>query len=192
MKVSQEFIQMAKASVEIQSKRTELQPGDFYSPDGKTIKLFKGRKVKRFIWIPRIDQLFEIVPDLLDQQEGSRRLFEAMSQSYYIPNPRHTYNTIEEHIFSYIMYRCYGKIWLPKLDKKGRHTGYYHWYSERQAKVDKLETLIGKLEDQEVEYRTVPVYKNGTIVAMKTERYTFDFDSGKVVVLPEEVKEVKK
>src|SRR5690606_33714474 len=123
------------------------------------------------------DQLFDMMPNKIDPFYGARRVFDSLSQSYFIPNKEHTYLEIEEQVIAYVMHHNWGKIWVPDFNTKPKKKSkeakegiqLYHWYNEKKMKAERIESLIGFGPDADVEYRTIPIMDQGVIVGMKTE-----------------------
>lgn len=188
MKFTDDYIAMARASEEMQEMRKGgLLIGDYgYLKNlGGTFLTLDNKDKNRETWLPRTDQLLELLPCANMLQGGARRSLEAFALGcYFIPNKKRSYPDYNEYLLAYHMHSVHKKLWVPKLDKNGKSTGHNHWVNQTELLDAKLGVKTKGKVTKETEIRNVTeCNENGKPVAIRTEKYRYDEKKGEVVVV---------
>ena len=116
MDFSEKYIKMCEKAEEIQ-KEWKPQIGDFYYFE-KNVYILKESNIsnkEESIWLPRQDQLQEIVEELFYDFQGDLKVFDKVrlidSFSLFVEENEDKFYSYEQFWLAFVMWKKYGKVW---------------------------------------------------------------------------------
>ena len=125
MDTSETYIKMCEKAEEIQEQKPEGSQGEFVYCEGEAYQEMDDRPLSSFIWLPRQDQLQEMVQhskpislvdnlsffcfpiDRLGSMPHKRASEEAQKEEGYIAS----FTSMEQIWLAFVMERKYNKVW---------------------------------------------------------------------------------
>lgn len=184
MKFNSNYLEMVKASELIRQMRENVNLGEYYfdTKSGKVeICIVESLKLEKDeFWIPRVDQLLELLPEEDSHQGGARRSVESLTNCYHIPNSGKTYETYNEYFLSLFIYRKEHKIWVEGIDGNSKPNNIWNWRSENEL----LNEKVGIENKTKSDTRLVSIKDDsGKDIGRRTERIKYNFDKKEIEVV---------